>query len=221
MILATSWSDPLAVATFVLALTTATLALFTWRSVRAATRTAQAAEDDVRISRDTLKRAERPVLTDVPPRKYHVYGLDASLPKVFIGQDYSDVEVPLQNIGQGAALLLNRDPRPIIQFAPDKNWYIGDVDHLILPRGEATIFRANINIIPKPDNAGRLTIYCGVMYTDLRGGQRETTYLCLRRDSESTDLEHHDVWSVHGVATTQDGELVHSGEGWEQFEPYT
>jgi hypothetical protein len=226
MLLATSWNDPLAVATFLLAVATAGMAWYTRRSVEtstqaaeAAKRAAKAAEDDVKIARTTLARAERPVLTDVPVKKYSIYALDATLPKVFIGADFTEVEVPLQNIGRGSAVILHPNPAPIIQFVPDENWYIGQVEHLLLPVGEATLFRATINIVPKPDIAGRLTIYCGVPYTDLTGAERATTYLCLRRDFESDSLEHGDKWSVHGVAIEQDGQLVHSGEGWEDFEP--
>jgi hypothetical protein len=189
------------------------------RAAEAAQRAAKAAEDDVKIARTTLARAERPVLTDIPVKKYGIYGLNPTLPNVFIGADFTEVEVPLQNIGRGSAAILHPSPAPIIQFVPDENWYVGRVEHLLLPVGEATIFRARINVVPKPDIAGRLTIYCGVSYTDLTGAERATTYLCLRRDAESHSLEHGDKWSVHGVAIQQDDQLIHSGEGWDGFQP--
>ena len=240
MILAdsTSWTNPIAIATLVLALFTALMAKYTRRSVKAAeeslpevkrsadaaAKAAKAAEDEVNVARDSLSRSGRPVLTDVPRKKYTVYGIDSSLPKVFVADSRTsvacEVEVPIQNIGQGAAVISHRDPVPMIQFVPDPNWYIGGVDTLILPGGESTMFRAHVNIVPKEDSRGGLTIYCCVSYTDLSGDEKADTYLCLMRDERVDDLEHHDVWSVHGVAVMRDGKLVHAGEGWEGFKPY-
>jgi hypothetical protein len=211
LLASTSWSDPLAVATFVLAVATAIGAGVT---AKMAYYTRQALD----VSRAALSRSERPVLTDVPKEK-SLYGLDPSLPKVFVGTDYCEVEVALQNLGKGTAVISHRDPEPTIRLLPDQAWYGGRVDRLLLPGGEAATFSARPNIVPKVDSLGRMIVYCGVTYTDLRGEEKAVTYLCLMRDQESDDLEHHDLWSVHGVAFMQEGELVHSGEDWDYFKP--
>jgi hypothetical protein len=149
------------------------------RSADAAFKAAEAAEaealataDSVNVARTSLNRSSRPFLTDVPPPKYRLYGIDSSLPTVFVAEAPTaacEVEVPLRNIGVGPAVISHRGPVPMIQLVPDPNWYIGAVDTLILPSGEAATFRAYVSIVPKEDAVGGLTIYCCVTYTDLRG----------------------------------------------------
>ena len=210
MVLATHWWAPtvphttllLAAATVLLALVSAVAAKQSGRAAKAASRAAdasttaaQAAIDDakataesVEVARQSLARGQRPVLTDVPIAKLEAYGLAGDALSVVPASATSvKVCVPLRNVGAGPALIEVSDPAPSVQVRPDRTWYGSIANRLVLPVGSAMEVAVETGLVPNEGQHGAATVYLRVAYSNL-AGNRFTTYLCLMRDFEVTQI---------------------------------
>jgi len=223
----TSWTNPIAVATLVLAAATASLAVFTFLSVRiarrsldalsesadatlrvadAAVREAEATERSVALAGENMRRELRPYLIE-----------HESVAVEFDGSG-TVCRAGLINVG-GLALIktVYGQASGDMRAAPDLTWHHGTVTPRAVPTGAVAAFngRSGSTASEDPNTRTPPTVYVRVSYTDLAGEQEATTYLCIR---ETRNLGGDDVWKIVGVAVVAGGgEPVRSGEGWNGF----
>jgi hypothetical protein len=183
-----------AAGTLLLALATAALAVSTQRE-------AQASLQEVEISRRALQAGARPLLVDAPRGVfYETHGIDiderprdlgsvAASAHVFSEQDgsvgYSELTVPVQNVGSGVALI----ERFTVRGFPIEATWRHVASQAVVPPGQLITLRMSGEIDPGDATvldlelqSDHIEVELDVWYTDLAGEQQHHTRLLVEAD---------------------------------------
>jgi len=200
-VVATSWNDPFALATVVLAVATAWMA---WSTRAVAMRTREAASATVELAKlteESLATSVRPLLADVPQtqetdRDAGVFpapgrnGYDLRGDDAYVSE--TQCSTPLRNVGSGVAVITGAWTEP--PFATE----VEVTAKLLAPGGR---LRVNVSTMGTSEErrllGGGFTV--AVAYSDARGVQSFVTRVLVGTYATSSA-------AVRGVSITQAGE---------------